>query len=138
MDREFGQIDEITQRGSLVVLSSINGTNASTGSITGLNGLSVTDNALWFTAINGLYEASLTGRHVRRVGNASSAIDLDVLQDGSIIYTTTSAIYERSTSGVTARIAGGGYSPSLRAPRLFVRANIGNRALPSPDPTPPI
>lgn len=83
VDREHGQIDEATPEGSHIVLSSPDGTAAPNRSIAGLGGLSIADHAIWFTAGNALYEASLNGRDVRRAGSTSGAVDLDVLPDGT-------------------------------------------------------
>lgn len=107
VDREHGQIDEVTASGPRAVLSSLDGTEPPSGSIAGLSGLSVTKNAMWFTARNGLYQASSTGRNVRRAVNARDAVSLDVLADGTMFFTTANAIFERGADGLTARVAGG-------------------------------
>jgi hypothetical protein len=108
VDREHGQIDEATAVGSRIVLSSLHGAVASSQSIAGLSGLFVSGRSIWFTARNGLYEASLAGRGVRRVGSAPGAIDLDLSSDGTVYYTTTSAVFEESPPGPPRRVAGGG------------------------------
>ena len=108
VDQEYGQIDEATAVGSRVVLSSLPGTGASSRSIAGLSGLCVSGRSIWFTADNTLYEASLAGRDVRRVGRATGAIDLDLLRDGTAYYTTTFAVFEETPPGPPRRVAGGG------------------------------
>jgi len=114
VDREQGQIDAVTPNGPRTVLSSLDGAAAPSGSIAGLSGLiaglsglSVTKSAMWFTAGNGLYHASLTGRGVRRAGSVPVTVDLDVLNDGTTFFTTTTAIFERNPGGLTERVAGG-------------------------------
>jgi hypothetical protein len=107
VDRDHDQIEEVTPSGSRTVLSSLDGNGAPSGSIAGLSGLSVTKNAIWFTAGNGLYQASLAGRAVRRAGNAPGTLDLDVLTDGTTFFTTDTAIFERAPGGQAVRVAGG-------------------------------
>jgi len=107
VDRDHDQIDEVTPSGPRTVLRSLDGTAALSGSIAGLSGLSVTENAMWFTAGNGLYRASLAGRGVHRYGSAPGAVDLDVLTDGTTFFTTDTAIFERAPGGQAERVAGG-------------------------------
>ena len=107
VDRQHGQIDAVTAGRPRTVLSSLYGTAAANGSITGLSGLSVTDKAMWFTAGDGLYQASFSGRAVRRDGNVPGAVDLYVLADGTIFFTTATAIFERGSGGLTEHVAGG-------------------------------
>lgn len=114
-DREYGQIDEVTSHGSRIVLSSLQGTALPIQSISGLSGLFVTKDSIWFTATGGLYEATLAGRDVHRIGGAAGALNLDVLPDGTIFYSTSGAhtttgggnVYERAVNGSTVRVAGG-------------------------------
>jgi hypothetical protein len=107
VDRQYGQVDEVTPSGAQVVLSSLEPTAAPKSSIPGLSGLSLTKNAMWFSAANSLYEASPTGRDVRRLGEVPGAVDLEVLPDGTIYFTTTTAIFERAPDGHTTHVAGG-------------------------------
>jgi hypothetical protein len=107
VDRGHGQIDLVTARGPRAVLSSLDGTAAPHGSIPGLSGLSVTNNAIWFTAGDSLYQASLSGRDVRRDGSVPGAVDLNALNDGTTFFTTRTAIFERGSGGPTERVAGG-------------------------------
>jgi hypothetical protein len=107
VDRERGQIDEVTASGPRTVLNSLNGTAAPIGSIAALSGLSLTAKAMWFTAGNSLYQASLNWRVVRREGSAPGTVDLYALSDGTIFFTTASAIFERGPGGLTERVAGG-------------------------------
>ena len=107
VDSEYGQVDELTPSGAHVVLRSLEATSALKRSVPGLSGLSLANNAMWFTAADGLYEASLTGRDVRRVGEVPGAVDLDVLADGATYFTTTTAIFERAPDGHTTHVAGG-------------------------------
>jgi hypothetical protein len=107
VDREHGQIDEVTASGPRLVLSSLNGTSAASGSIAELSGLSLTAKVMWFTVGGSLYRASLDGREVRRQGSVSGAIDLYALPDGTVLFTTARSIFERSPSGRTERVAGG-------------------------------
>jgi hypothetical protein len=107
VDREHGQIDEVTVSGPRTVLSSLNGTAAPIGSIAGLSGLSLTTKAMWFTAGNRLYQASLNGRVVSREGSAPGPVDLCALSDGTIFFTTATAIFERGPERLTERVAGG-------------------------------
>ncbi len=107
VDRQHGQIDEVTASRPRTVLTSLHGTAAPDGSIPGLSGLSVTDKAMWFTAGNGLYQASFTGRAVRWDGSVPGAVDLYVLADRTIFFTTATAIFERGPDGLTERVAGG-------------------------------
>ena len=99
VDRADGQIDEITAGGPRTFLSSLSGRAVPSGSIAGLSGLSVTNNAMWFTAGDGLYQASLGGRAVRRDGSVPGAVDLDVLGDGTTFFTTATAIFEGALGG---------------------------------------
>jgi hypothetical protein len=107
VDRGYGQVDAVTPNGAHVVLSSLNTAAAPKRSVPGLSGLSLTKDAMWFTAANGLYEASLTGRDVRRLGDVPGAVDLEVLADGTTYFTTTMAIFERAPDGHTTHVAGG-------------------------------
>jgi hypothetical protein len=107
VDREHGQIDEVTRSGPRTVISSLAGTPAPRGSIAGLSGLSITKDAIWFTSGNGLYRASLSGRAVRSAGSVPGAVHLDILADGTIYFTTATAIFERAPGGPTERVAGG-------------------------------
>jgi hypothetical protein len=107
VDREYGQVDEVTPSGAHVVLGSLEATAAPKRSIPGLSGLSLTKNAMWFTAANSLYEASPTGRDVRRVGDVPAAVDLEVFADGTTYLTTMTAIFERAPDGRTTHVAGG-------------------------------
>ncbi|MGB9112027.1 MAG: hypothetical protein WCF24_04790 [Acidimicrobiales bacterium] len=107
VDRQFGQIDEVTKSGSHIVLSSLKGTASPSGSIKGLRGLSVTKDAIWFTAAGNLYEASLSGHRVRQVGSAPGARHLDVLGNGTIYFTTVTSVFERIRGRVMTHVAGG-------------------------------
>ena len=107
VDREYGQVDEVTPSGPHLVLSSLEATAAHNRSVPGLGGLSLTKHAVWFTAANSLYEASLAGRDVRRVGDVPGAVDLEVLADGTTYFTTTAGIFERAPGGHTTHAAGG-------------------------------
>lgn len=106
VDRQFGQIDQVTPSGARVVLSSLDGRAAPRGSISGLSGLYLTKDAMWFTAANGLYKATLAGQDVRRVADAPGAVGLDVLPDGTAYFTTATAVFE-VRDGRTALVAGG-------------------------------
>jgi hypothetical protein len=97
VDRQSDQIDDITKSGSHVVITMY----------VPVSGLSVTNDAIWFAANGILYTSSLDGRNLHPVGKVPGAVDLDVLPDGTIYYSTASAIYERSPSGVTTHVAGG-------------------------------
>lgn len=107
VDRESEQIDEITKHGSVILLSSLNGTAAKSGSIAGIRGLSVTKDAIWFTADGNLYESSLNGHGVHRVGSAPDARLLDVLGDRTIYFATVTSVFERTPRGATTHVAGG-------------------------------
>jgi hypothetical protein len=117
VDRQYGQIDEVNGHRSRIVLSSLPGTAAPSESIPGLSGLVVTKRSIWFTATGGLYEATLAGRDVHRIGSAPGAVNLDVLADGTILYSTsgaytaTAGVYERTVNGTRLRVAGGGAVP---------------------------
>ena len=117
VDRQYGQVDEVTPSGAQVVLSSLEPTAAPKSSIPGLSGLSLTKNAMWFTAANSLYEASPTGRDVRRLGEVPGAVDLEVRDT------------EPGVRGDTA--SGGGTKPAVLETGAEVNVplfvNIGDR-----------
>ena len=107
VDREYGRISEITRGSTQIVLSSLDGTSAPTESIVGLSGLSVSGATIWFTAGNTLFQTSLSGHNLRRVGSAPGAVDIDALRDGTAYFTTATAVFERAPDGRTIRVAGG-------------------------------
>ena len=111
VDRWYGRIDEVTAGGWRVVLSSLRGGAAADRSIRGLNGLAVAARSLWFTANGSLYRATLDGRDVRRAGAAPGALQPAALADGTVFYTTATAVYERAPDGRVARVAGDGTIP---------------------------
>lgn len=120
VDREYGQIDEATAHGPRVVLSSLHGGTARGRSIAGLSGLSAAGNSLWFTAAGALYRTTLGGGEPRRVGAAPGAVNLDVLDDGTVLYTTSGArstsagVFELVDDRPAVRIAGGGILASAQ------------------------
>lgn len=107
VDRESGRVDEVTPNGTRTVLRTLNDRGAPSGPVPGLSGLSVAKRAMWFTAGDALYRASLSGKGPRKVGPAPGAVDLDVLSDGTAYFTTTSGVFE-ARDGRTTRVAGGG------------------------------
>lgn len=127
MDREHGQIDEVTGSGSRTVLSSLGATALIKAPIAGLGGLSVTKNAIWFTAGNGLYQASPSGRAVRRDGRAPGAVEIYALADGTIFFTTASAIFRRGPGRLTERVEGGQYRFSGVTGRATTRGARGHQ-----------
>jgi hypothetical protein len=114
VDRQRGQIDEATGWATRLALSSLRGGTEAGQSIAGLSGLFVADGALWFSAAGSLYKATLRGGQVRRVGEALGAFNLDVLPDGTVLYTTSGArttsagVFERIDRRAPRRVAGGG------------------------------
>jgi hypothetical protein len=112
VDSQRGQIDRMTSSGPRIVLSSLSGSTRSSDAIRDLTGLSVAKNSLWFAANGGLYESNLDGGHLQRMENAPGVIELNALSNGTLYYseagTSTGEVFERTPSGVTRRVAGGG------------------------------
>jgi hypothetical protein len=90
-------------------------------SIVGTEGLAVTADAIWFTSNGLLYRASRDGSHIERVPASPGAELLEMLQGGTLLYSTSaqqsSGIFERLPNGTTRRVAGGGdvYEAALQA-----------------------
>lgn len=103
-----GRIEVLARNHVHVVLSSLSGSAKSDSSIAGLSGLSATKSLIWFAASGKLYRASLSGHAVRSVPAAPGVARLDATDAGTVVYTTSWAVYEHLADGSNIRIEGGG------------------------------
>jgi hypothetical protein len=90
------------------LLSSLAGGSNPNQSIEGLGGLFVTSYGLFFAAEGGIDQATLAGKDIFALGSTFGPVDLDVLRDGTIYYTTSNGVYEIGMSGKSIQVAGGG------------------------------